>query len=187
MAGLFYIRGQVMIGKPEELIAYAAGFGVVIGADEAPILLNKATFYLNTLEWAGSLPPGADDSWPRTGLVYDGSVFYDTNGDVITAVTDSEGEEVAIEPGDVVTEPATPKAIVTAAYQLAMQVANGVDLLPTTSGAQVVQESVSGAVSVTYAEGTIGTPLDLPWLSSLIGRWSGASATNGINFSVMRG
>lgn len=187
MAGLFYIRGQVMIGKPEELIAYAAGFGVVIGADEAPILLNKATFYLNTLEWAGSLPPGADDSWPRTGLVYDGSVFYDANGEAITTVTDAEGEEVAIEPGDVVTEPATAKAIITAAYQLAMQVANGVDLLPTTSGAQVVQESVSGAVSVTYAEGTIGTPLDLPWLSSLIGRWSGASATNGINFSVMRG
>ena len=176
-----------MIGKPKDLITYAAGFGVVIGADEAPILLNKATFYLNTLEWAGSLPPGADDSWPRTGLVYDGSVFYDANGDIITTVIDDQGNLVAIQPGDVVTESATPKSIITATYQLAMQIANGVDLLPTTSGSQVVEESVSGAVSVKYAESSIGTPLDLPWLTSLIGKWSAAFVTNGINFSVMRG
>ncbi len=174
-----------MIGTVAGLIAYAAARGVMIGTDEAPVLLTKAGDYLATMCWEGA-PADSEDPWPRTGLVYNGQPLLNTDGDVITTVV-IDGETVPISPGYTVTEPATPKTVVTAVYRLAMEVGNGVELMPTTSGAQVVSESVSGAVSVQYAEGTIGTPLTLPWLGPLIDGWTSCSTGSGINFSVYRG
>ena len=174
-----------MIGTVAGLIGYAEARGVVIGTDEAPILLTKAGDYLATMCWEGAAAD-SDDPWPRTGLVYDGTSLLNTDGDVIRTVV-VDGQTVPIEAGYTVDEPATPKAVVTAVYHLAMEAGNGVDLMPTTSGAQVVSESVSGAVSVQYAEGTIGTPLTLPWLGPLINAWLSCSAGNGVNFSVYRG
>lgn len=174
-----------MIGTVAGLIAYAAARGVVVAADEAPILLTKAGDYLATMCWEGTAMDN-DDPWPRTGLVYNGQPLLNTDGDPITTVV-IDGETVPIEVGYTVTEPAIPKSVVTAVYRLAMEVGNGVDLMPTTSGAQVVSESVSGAVSVQYAEGTIGAPLTLPWLGPLIDGWTSCSTGSEINFSVYRG
>lgn len=174
-----------MIGTTAGLIAYAAARGVAIGEDEAPILLTKAGDYLATMCWEG-YPYSRQDAWPRKGLVYDGTPLLDVNGDDITTVI-VDGESVPIEIGDTVDEAATPESVIIATYRLAMEVANGVDLMPTTSGSQVVSESVSGAVSVTYAEGSIGTPLTLPWLGKLIDQWKTCSPTNVVNFPVSRG
>lgn len=173
-----------MIGTVTGLIDYAAARGVTIADDEAPILLTKAGDYLATMCWEGKAT--GDESWPRSGLVYDGSTLLDAQGNIILTTT-INGETVAIQNGDTVTQPATPKAIITATYRLAMEVSNGIDLMPTVTGSQVLSERVEGAVTVTYAESSIGTPLNLPWLDGLIGSWLMCAVPSRINFRVSRG
>lgn len=174
-----------MIGNVTEFIAYAAARGVVILPEEAPVFLTKAADYLAMMCWEGK--SSSDDApWPRTGLVYDGSTLIDADGNVITEIL-VDGVMVPVKDGDVVPQAATPKSIITATYRLGMEVANGVDLMPTVSGSQTLSERVEGAVAVTYAESSIGTPLVLPWLDNLIGSWTTCEPSNGVNFSVSRG
>lgn len=177
-----------MIGKPEDLIAYAEARGVTIGADEAPVLLVKATDYMNTFNWSGDKPAGQEDSWPRTGISYNGDPLINEDGDAVTVIEHSDGTETAIEIGDVVgSPPVTPKSIILATYRVAMAVGEGADIMAVTSGGKVKQESVSGAVSITYADGTETDPLVVPGFDQLVAAWLANAVTNGINFSVMRG
>lgn len=144
-----------MIGTAEGLIAYAAARGITVGAEEAPVLLVKATDYMNTFNWVGKLPTGQEDSWPRKL---------------------NETEDAV-----------TPQNIVTATYRIATVIGEGTELQAVGGGARVTQESVSGAVSVTYAEGTVNDAVTIPGFSNLIAEWLAAPLNTGINFSVMRG
>lgn len=177
-----------MIGKPEDLITYAEARGVTISNDEAPVLLVKATDYMNTFNWKGSKPPGQEDSWPRTGITYNGDALVNEDGEEVTLIEHSDGTETAIEIGDVIgSPPVTPKSIFTATYRVAMAIGDGADIMAITSGGKVKQESVSGAVSITYADGTETDPLVIPGFDQLVAAWLANAVTNGINFSVMRG
>lgn len=87
-------------------------------------------------------------------------------------------------------EVALPAKVTTAAYRLAMLAADDVDLEPVTEGgAQVIEERVEGAVTMKYAENTIGMLPSFPWLDGLIGKWLEDSAGDGlaINVKVGRG
>lgn len=174
-----------MIGNVADFIAYALARGLVVLPEEAPVFLTKAGDYLANMCWEGKSAED-DQPWPRTGLVYDGSTLIDTEGNRVTEIL-VDGVMVPVKYGDVVPQPATPKSIITAAYRLGMEVANGVDLQPTVSGSQALSERVEGAVAITYAESSIGTPLVLPWLDNLISNWTTCEPSNGVNFSVSRG
>lgn len=55
-----------MIGTTQGLIDYAAARGVIIEPVKAPILLTKATDYLDNQCWVGEKQdPAQADSWPR--------------------------------------------------------------------------------------------------------------------------
>jgi hypothetical protein len=128
----------------DDLKAYATTRGCDIPAtdDECVILLLQAMDYLSGIEWRGSRSSDSQSqAWPRTGVYYDG---------------------VAV-PGTVI-----PRQIVTAQCRLAIE-AQEIDLSPSfNSGGDVVQESVSGAVSISYSPGTSkSTPL-FPWLNGLL-------------------
>lgn len=177
-----------MIGKAAELIAYAAARGVAVSEEEAPILLTKATDYLNTFSWIGNKPKGQEDSWPRRDFVFDGTPLFDVAGDPVTETTDDSGSTHTLAPGDMVYSPAaTPQTIITAAYRVAMAIGDGADFQTITGGAKVVQESVSGAVSVTYAEGTVSDAVIIPGFNEMISDWLSGPLSTGINFNVMRG
>lgn len=177
-----------MIGKPEDLISYAAARGVVIAEDEAPVLLVNATDYMNTFSWVGTKPAGQDDSWPRTDIIYNGDALINEEGDVVTVIEHSDGTETPIEIGDVIgSPPVTPKSIILATYRAAMAIGEGADIMAVTSGGKVKQESVSGAVSITYADGTETDPLVIPGFDQLVAAWLANAVSNGINFPVMRG
>lgn len=177
-----------MIGKPEDLITYAAARGDVIASDEAPVLLVKATDYMNTFNWVGTKPAGQEDSWPRIDITYNGDPLINEDGDVVTVIEHSEGTETPIEIGDVIgSPPVTPKSIILATYRVATAIGDGADIMAVTSGGKVKQESVSGAVSITYADGTETDPLVIPGFDQLVAAWLADLVTNGINFSVMRG
>jgi len=164
-----------MIGNIKDFIKYALDRGVIILEDEAPVFLTKATDFLANKCWEGDQ---VDDEqpWPRRNLIFNGSTLLDGDGNPINA-----------KDGETIEQPATPKKVVTATYRLAMEVANGVDLMPTVTGSQTLSERVEGAVTVTYAESSIGTPLQLPWLDSLISDWSYCEQNGGLNFAVRRG
>ena len=176
-----------MIGTPEKLIAYAAARGSVIAEDEAPILLVKATDYMDTFAWTGQKPAGQEDCWPRTGITYDGTPLIDAAGDEVTEIEDSEGDLVPLENDDVVyTPPVTPQTIINATYRVAMTIGDGTDIMAPSSGGKVKQETVSGAVSITYADGTESDPLVIPGFDNMVAPWLGYSGGNGINFNVYR-
>lgn len=177
-----------MIGKATDFIAYAAARGVIVSEQEAPVLLTQATDYLNTFNWAGSKPKGQEDGWPRRDFVFDGTPLFDADGDPVTETTDDNGNTHTLENGDLVYTPAaTPKPVFIAAYRVAMAIADGADFQTVTGGAKVVQESVSGAVSVTYAESSVTDAVIIPGLNEMIAEWLADPLTTGINFSVMRG
>lgn len=177
-----------MIGTAAGLIAYAAARGSVIAEDEAPVLLVKATDYMDTFAWTGRKPAGQEDSWPRTGIIYEGVPLIDSNGDPVTEAEDSEGVLVPLVNGDVVYEPpVTPQTIINAVYRVAITIGEGTDIMAPTSGGKVKQETVSGAVSITYADGTESDPLVIPGFTGMIEPWLLYPTTNGVNFPVMRG
>lgn len=178
-----------MIGDVDQLIAYAAARGVAVAEDEAPVLLVKATDYLNTLKWVGKKPAGQDDSWPRTGLVFNGTPLYDEDGDQITTIELDDGTEAPLEDGDTLVEPpVTPRDIQLAAYRLAVLQGTGTDIMGDSApGAKVLEERVEGAVTVKYAEGSLYDPLKITGFISLIENWLLCVPRSGVNFNVERG
>lgn len=165
-----------MIGNVQDMLAYAADRGLEVSEAEAKIAMVKAQDYLATFSWRGNPPADQDEPWPRTGLVYTGAALLDIDGNIITGLRD----------GQTVGEAATPRAIVTALYRLAMEDLNGNELMPTTGGAEVLSESISGAVSVTYAAGTVGDAVNLPWFDALVQPWQRGGFSL-VNFNVSRG
>lgn len=85
----------------------------------------------------------------------------------------------------------TPKKVTTAVYRLAMASAEGIELEQITEGgAQVIEERVEGAITMKYAEATIGSAASFPWLESLVGPWVDDSCgpnSLACNVSVRRG
>lgn len=177
-----------MIGTPAALITYAAARGVTVGEDEAPILLVKATDYMNTFDWTGKKPAGQEDSWPRENIVFDGTPVFNADGDQITVIEHSDGTKTELEEGDVIETPAvTPQTVFTATYRVALAIAEGNDVTAVSAGGKVKQETVSGAVSITYADGTESNPIVIPGLNQLINPWLNSALYSGLNFNVMRG
>lgn len=88
-------------------------------------------------------------------------------------------------------EVSTPAKVVTAAYRLSMASADGVDLEPITEGgAQVIEERVEGAVTMKYAENTIGMLPSFPWIDNLLSAWLDGECLNeslAFNVKVGRG
>lgn len=177
-----------MIGNTAQLIAYAAARGVTVAEDEAPVLLVKATDYLNRLSWVGDKNKGQEDCWPRSNFIFDGTPLFDDEGAPVTETTDPSGTTYTLKEGDTVYSPAaTPKTVVNALYKVALIIAEGLDLDGPSGGAQVLQEAVSGAVSITYAESTVGDTITVPGLADLLDDWLDSPITSGINFNVYRG
>lgn len=148
-----------MIGNTVDLITFAQARGETIDPDLAAIYLINATDYLDNQTWAGDLSdPDQDDSWPRS------NVQGVTNG-------------------------TTPKGVIRAAYMLAIQSSNGIDLMPSAAGGRTIkQATVTGAVSVTYDDASLGldNQPSFPWLDSLIGRYLGISDSSPFNAPVWR-
>lgn len=121
----------------KKLIAFANARGVAIDETQALFYLTRANDYLSTLCWIGTAP--------------------DTNG------MGEAWPRVLVEGEAAV----TPNAILEAQLRLAIEAAQGVDLLPTVSGPQVVQETV-GPITTKYSEPTLGAGPTFPWLDNLI-------------------
>ncbi|EDW2057279.1 hypothetical protein S518_005276 [Salmonella enterica subsp. enterica] len=120
-------------------------------------LLIKAMDYLAGMFWCGERSDrGQPLDWPRHGVCVDGVVLQ--NG-------------------------LLPGRVVDAQCRLAVE-AQTVDLQPTLNGeADILSESIAGAVAVTYDPDSMGPP-SFPWLDTLL---RGLIQTSGINFDVMRG
>lgn len=165
-----------MIGKETDLIAFALARGVVIASADAAQLLTKATDYLNNQDWIGEPYDLTQvDAWPRFELVSPGGAFIDDNGSVI-----------AVKRGEWVTDPVTPRAVIDAAYMLAMAVNDGVDLLAVQDGKDTIRETV-GPITMEYAASTIGAGVTLPWWDKLLGAYIDGSGVSAGNFDVYRG
>ncbi|EGJ5261584.1 hypothetical protein IM977_004557 [Salmonella enterica subsp. enterica serovar Typhimurium] len=121
-------------------------------------LLIKAMDYLAGMFWCGERAErGQSLDWPRRGVCVDGVILQDG---------------------------LLPKRVVDAQCRLAVE-AQTVDLQPTLNGeADILSESIAGAVAVTYDPDSMGEPPSFPWLDTLL---RGLVQTSGINFDVMRG
>lgn len=140
------------------LVEWATTRGYDVPEDTAEALLFQAMDYLALQAWAGEPTDSAQPlPWPRSGV---------------------KVGRMAI-PDDKI-----PPALVTAQYRLAIA-AQEVELMPGYSGAQAVEEAVSGAVSIKYSESTIGAGVTFPWLRPLLGDLLDAGASS-VNFRVMR-
>ncbi|MEA9445454.1 DnaT-like ssDNA-binding protein [Candidatus Fukatsuia symbiotica] len=104
-------------------------------------LLIKAMDYLAGLNWQGERTTASQPlAWPRSGVIFDGYLL----------------------PKECI-----PSQVLQAQCRLAL-VAQAIDLTPSFSGGrEVIQESVSGAVSVTYASGSASSP-HFSWLPGLL-------------------
>ncbi|PRD13979.1 hypothetical protein CQW29_18410 [Pantoea coffeiphila] len=123
-------------------LAGARGYDIPADDDECERLLIQAMDYLAGLKWKGQRGSASQpNAWPRSGVEVDG---------------------FTLSPHTI------PVQLIQAQCRLAIEAQN-TDLQPATSGgAEVLQESVSGAVSITYAEGTSRDPPSFPWLSGLL-------------------
>lgn len=134
----------------DDLKQFADQRGYAIANDaDLSALLFQAMDYLSTKHWKGRRSDKNQPlSFPRKGII-------------------SDGEQV---PDDEI-----PKLIISAQCRLAIDALES-DLTPTTGG-EVLSESVSGAVSVTYANGTnSGTP-NITWFNTMLRDFvSGGSA-----------
>lgn len=59
---------RILYASSDELIDYAAERGVVVSADDARTLLNKAQDYIDTEYYFRGVAVNADSEFPRTGL-----------------------------------------------------------------------------------------------------------------------
>lgn len=144
------------VGDMREL-AERRGFLIPNKDSECEQLLLQAMDYLGGLKWKGTRTnPNQPLAWPRTCVVVDGATL----------------------PGGMI-----PKQLIQAQCRLAIE-AQEVDLQPSFSGgSEVLQEAVSGAVSVTYAEGSRAEAPTFTWLNGLL---RGMTAGSG-QISVVRG
>ncbi|ELY4302228.1 hypothetical protein QLY43_20575 [Cronobacter dublinensis] len=145
-------------GDVAGLLAFASSRGYDVPEETAEMLLFQALDYLNLQPWAGRpAKRGQPLPWPRSGVTV-------------------EGEPV---PDDEI-----PQALIQAQYRLAVS-AQEIDLMPGYGGAQALEETVSGAVSIKYSEQTLEAGVYFPWLGQLLGELLGAGASS-VNFRVMR-
>ncbi|MDX7992885.1 DnaT-like ssDNA-binding protein [Xenorhabdus littoralis] len=121
-----------------------------------PSLLFQAMDYLSTKQWKGSKTNKNQPlAFPRKGIYVDGELV----------------------PDDVI-----PMPLINAQCRLAVDSLE-YDLTPTVGG-EVLSEAVSGAVSVTYSEGTNSGKPYFSWLSGVL---NGLLDGNGATFKVFRG
>ncbi|MDC9615605.1 hypothetical protein PSI19_17345 [Xenorhabdus khoisanae] len=141
----------------ENLREFAAQRGYSLPDDSVlPSLLFQAMDYLSTKQWKGrKTNAGQVLAFPRKGICADGELV----------------------PDDVI-----PKSIIQAQCRLAIDSLEH-DLTPTVGG-EVLSESVSGAVSVSYAEGTNSGRPNMSWLNSMLRDFLSGS---GVTFKVFRG
>ncbi|PKE30962.1 hypothetical protein CWS43_09785 [Rahnella sp. AA] len=137
--------------------ASARGNSLPEDDEEIETLLIQAMDYLEGLTWRGKPEEATQPlAWPRTGI--------NLNGSAVVGI---------------------PLKVIQAQCRLAIE-AQTVDLSPTFSGGgEVTQETVVGAVSVSYAEGSSTSAPYFSWLSGLLRGLTGASSS--VNFDVMRG
>lgn len=130
--------------------AFAAGRGYQLPDDdhECEMLLVQAMDYLAGQSWRGSRSSTEQaQPWPRSGVVVDGVLLASDK---------------------------IPLQIIQAQCRLAVE-SQETDLTPSfNGGAEVVQEAVSGAVSVSYAPGTSNSGPTFPWLTGLLRGFVGA-------------
>ncbi|WP_105582567.1 DnaT-like ssDNA-binding protein [Cronobacter turicensis] len=115
-----------------DLMVFAEARDIALPEKTAPLLI-RAMDYLEGLSWYGHRASATQPlSWPRAGVYVDG---YELPDDEI------------------------PRAVINAQCMLAVEAIEG-DLLASVREAPVKSESVSGAVSTTYAipDGGIFTP-----------------------------
>lgn len=127
-----------------DLQAFAAvrGYAIPDDAAERENLLVQAMDYLAGINWRGCRTDSSQpQAWPRSGVKADGVELPDS---------------------------AIPRQLVQAQCRLAIE-AQEIELMPSfDAGGEVVQESVSGAVSVSYAPGTSRSAASFPWLGNML-------------------
>lgn len=139
----------------DDLAQFAAQRGYSLPEESALIpLLFQAMDYLATKQWKGSRTCNTQPlAFPRAGVYVDGELL----------------------PDDVI-----PKLVIQAQCRLAIDSLE-YDLTPT-SGGEVLSESVSGAVSVTYAEGTNSGSPNMAWFTAMLRDFlSGGRAVFNVN------
>ncbi|MGP4140985.1 DnaT-like ssDNA-binding protein [Sodalis praecaptivus] len=140
-----------------DMFAAARGYSIPPSDEVKEQLLMQAMDYLEGMAWRG-LPLNANQplQWPRT-KVYAGGVALTT----------------------------IPRQLIQAQCRLAVE-AQTIDLTPSYSGGgEVVQEAVTGVVSVSYAEGSSTSAPYFAWLSGLLRGLVGTGSS--VNFDVIRG
>ncbi|CDH23182.1 DnaT-like ssDNA-binding protein [Xenorhabdus bovienii] len=140
----------------DDLKRFSSQRGYSLPDGELSFLLFQAMDYLSTKQWKGRKSDKEQPlAFPRKGIYVD---------------------------GELVPDQVIPKPIIQAQCRLAVDSLE-YDLTPTVGG-EVVSEAVSGAVSVTYTEGTNSGVPNMAWFNSLLrGFLSGGGAT----FKVFRG
>ncbi|WP_024561697.1 DnaT-like ssDNA-binding protein [Franconibacter pulveris 601] len=125
-----------------QAFAAARGYAIPDDAAERENLLVQAMDYLAGINWRGCRTNSSQpQAWPRSGVKADGVELPDS---------------------------AIPRQLVQAQCRLAIE-AQEIELMPSfDAGGEVVQESVSGAVSVSYAPGTSRSAASFPWLSNML-------------------
>ncbi|EOG5456014.1 DnaT-like ssDNA-binding protein [Cronobacter turicensis] len=129
-----------------DLMAFAKARDIELPEKAAPLLI-RAMDYLEGLSWYGRRASATQPlAWPREDIFIDG---YELPGDEI------------------------PRAVINAQCMLAVEAIEG-DLLASVREAPVKSESVSGAVSTTYAipDGGIFTP-SYPAVMAVLGDLAG--------------
>ncbi|MEQ1976644.1 DnaT-like ssDNA-binding protein [Xenorhabdus sp. SGI240] len=141
----------------EDVKQFATQRGYSLPDDSVlPSLLFQAMDYLDTKQWKGSKANKNQPlAFPRKGIYVD-------------------GEPV---PDDVI-----PTPLINVQCRLAVDSLE-YDLTPTVGG-EVLSEAVSGAVSVSYAEGTNSGRPNMSWLNSMLRDFLSGS---GVTFKVFRG
>ncbi|EMK1731258.1 hypothetical protein V8N76_004564 [Salmonella enterica] len=128
----------------DDLREYARtrGYACPDDDDACTTLLMQAMDYLDPLSWNGTrTDPLQPCAWPRENVVLEG--------------TELDKDTV-------------PRQVLMAQCRLALD-AQETDLTPSfASGGEVVQESVAGAVSVSYASGSSRAAPSFPWLLNLL-------------------
>lgn len=138
-------------------LAERRGYDVPAEDVECEQVLMQAMDYLSGLKWKGMRAyPDQPQAWPRTCVVVDGATL----------------------PGNTI-----PKQLIQAQCRLAIE-AQETDLQPSTAGGgEVLQETVTGAVSVTYAQGSRTAAPSFSWLGGLLR----GMVMGSIQISVVRG